>query len=42
MVFDMVGVDYISSAGLRVLLKLQQKLKGWGGMADLTVQDAVK
>ena len=41
-VIDMAGVDYISSAGLRVLLKLQQKLKGWGGMADLTVQDAVK
>ena len=41
-VFDMAGVNYISSAGLRVLLKLQQKLKGWGGMADLTAQDAMK
>jgi len=34
-VIDMAAVDYISSAGLRVLLKLQQKLKGWGGIAVL-------
>jgi len=34
-VIDMAGVDYISSAGLRVLLRLQQKLNRRGGIVAL-------
>ena len=34
-VIDMAGVDYISSAGLRVLLRLQQRLNRRGGIVVL-------
>ena len=34
-VIDMAGVNYLSSAGLRVLLMLQNKLKGRGGWVML-------
>ena len=34
-VIDMAGVDYISSAGLRVLLRLHQRLNKRGGMVVL-------
>ena len=39
---DFAGVEYISSAGLRVVLKLQKKMNALGGKMKLTnVNDSV-
>jgi anti-anti-sigma factor len=39
-VVDMAGIDYISSAGLRVFLKLAKKLKELGGGLALAAMGA--
>jgi len=41
LVFDLAGVDYISSAGLRVLLSAQKKMTG-KSMAIANARPAVK
>ena len=40
--FDFSGLDYISSAGLRVLLSAQKVMSRKGGMKVLHVNDIVK
>ena len=41
LVLDFKGVDYISSAGLRVLLTAQKKMNVQGGMELTNVSEAV-
>ena len=41
LVLDFTNVDYISSAGLRMLLSLQKKMMKKGGMKLVGVNDAV-
>ena len=42
LVLDFAGVEYISSAGLRVVLKLQKRMNALGGKMKLTnVNDPV-
>ena len=42
LVFDMGNMQYISSAGLRVLLSIQKKLSGKGTFTLINVPDAVR
>ena len=41
MIFDMSNVDYISSAGLRVLLAAQKIMSGQGTMKVIHVNDVI-
>ena len=41
LVFDMKDVEYVSSAGLRVLLMAQKKMNAQGGMKVVNVNDTV-
>ena len=41
LVLDFAALDYISSAGLRVILKAQKTMKNQGTMTILHVNDAV-
>lgn len=41
LILDFKGVDYISSAGLRVLLSLQKMMTVQGGMKLINVNEAV-
>ena len=41
LVLDFKGVDYISSAGLRVLLTAQKKMNAQGSMELINVSEAV-
>lgn len=40
--FDFAGVEYISSSGLRILLKAQKKMNTKGKMRLINVNDTVK
>ena len=40
-IIDMAGLEYISSAGLRVLLGAQKKVNGTGSMKLINVTEAV-
>ena len=42
LVFDFSGLDYLSSAGLRVLLTAQKRMSKQGSMKLLQVNDTVK
>ena len=39
--FDMTGLEYISSAGLRVLLKSQKQLNAQGSMKVIGVNESI-
>ena len=39
---DLAGVDYISSAGLRVLVVLQKRMKDQGSMTIINVRPEIK
>ena len=41
LIFDFSGLDYISSAGLRVLLSAQKRMSGQGSMKLRYVNDTV-
>ena len=41
-VFDFAGLDYISSAGLRVLLKAQKAMNRQGSMVIRNVSDEIR
>lgn len=41
LVFDFKGLEYISSAGLRVLLSAQKRMKDKGGMSITNVNDTI-
>ena len=42
LVFDFTKLDYLSSAGLRVLLSAQKRMNRQGSMKLVHVNDAVK
>ena len=42
LVMDFAGVDYISSAGLRVVLVLIKRMKGQGSMRIMNTNEMVK
>lgn len=42
LVFDFAGLDYISSAGLRVLLKAQKVMNRQGSMVIRNVSDEIR
>lgn len=42
LVFDLAGVEYISSAGLRVILKAQKVMGNKGKMKIINVPEAVR
>ena len=42
LVFDFAGLDYISSAGLRVLLKAQKAMNRQGSMVIRNVSDEIR
>ena len=42
LVMDFAGVDYISSAGLRVVLVLIKRMKGQGSMRIINANEMVK
>ena len=42
LVFDMAGLEYISSAGLRVLLSVQKVMNQQGSMKLLHVNEVIK
>lgn len=42
LVLDMGGLEYVSSAGLRVILKAYKALNGKGGLKLTGVQEAVR
>ena len=42
LVFDLEGLEYMSSAGLRILLATQKKMALKGGMKVVNVNDVIK
>ena len=42
LVFDLKGLEYMSSAGLRILLAIQKKMAQKGGMKVVNVNDVIK
>lgn len=42
LIFDFQGLEYISSAGLRILLVCQKKMNGQGNMIVRNVNDEIK
>ena len=42
LVFDLKGLEYMSSAGLRILLATQKKMAQKGGMKVVNVNDVIK
>lgn len=42
LVFDLEGLEYMSSAGLRILLATQKKMTLKGGMKVINVNDVIK
>ena len=42
LVFDLEGLDYMSSAGLRILLATQKKMSLKGGMKVINVNDVIR
>ena len=42
LVFDLEGLEYMSSAGLRILLATQKKMSQKGGMKVINVNDVIK
>ena len=42
LVFDLEGLEYMSSAGLRILLATQKKMAQKGGMKVVNVNDGIK
>lgn len=42
LILDFKGLDYISSAGLRLLLMLQKKMNNQGSMTIINANDMVK
>ena len=41
LVFDLEGLEYLSSAGLRILLATQKKMTEKGGMKVINVNDVI-
>ena len=41
LVFDFEGLEYMSSAGLRILLATQKKMSAKGGMKVINVNDVI-
>ena len=41
LVFDLTDLEYISSAGLRVILKAQKIMNGKGGMKVINVNESI-
>lgn len=41
LIFDMAGLEYVSSAGLRVILKAQKIMNAQGSMKLISVNDSI-